>query len=154
MEADCGLQSPICQSDAVDDGPVLREPEDAGTRIPRLRPRRDGSDLYESESQCGEFAIGFAVAVESGGQPDGVLEPDAEDFALEEGMFHGVAFMQQPAPSGDQPDEAQKEHDDAMRPLDGEREQQRFYELTIHIAGKGSEKTDTLNEASQKYSSR
>ena len=130
--ADGGFESPVCDSDAADDRLVLREPEDARAGIPGLRLRRDGSDLDESESHGGEFAVGFAVAVESGGEPHGVAELHAEDLAFERRVLDGAALVQQPAAAGNEPDDAQKQQGDPVGPFDGEREEDGLYDSPIH----------------------
>src|SRR5262249_44550195 len=52
-----------------------------GTRVARLRARRDCSDLDESEAQRSERVDVISVLVEPGRQPDRVREPDAHDVA-------------------------------------------------------------------------
>ena len=88
------FETAVRKPDAVDDRLVLREPEDAGTGIARLRTRRHGADLDESEAEGRQFAERLAVAVETCGQPDGVGEFDAEDLAFERGVFHGVTLAE------------------------------------------------------------
>ena len=74
----------------------------------------------------------LAVAVETCGQPDGVGEFDAEDLAFERGVFHGVTLAEQPPSAGNQPDGAQQYQYGAVRPLDGEREEDGLYDATVH----------------------
>jgi len=66
------------------------------------------------------------------GQPDGVGEFDAEDLAFERGVFHGVTLAEQPPSAGNQPDGAQQYQYGAVRPLDGEREEDGLYDATVH----------------------
>ena len=131
--ADRCFESAVCESDAVDDGAVPGESEDAGAGVSRLGLRGDGSDLHESEAHCGQFPKSLAVAVESGCDAHGIGETDAENLAFEGGVLHGVAFVQQPAAPGDQSDDTQQEDDGPVCPLDGEREEQGLYDLTVHI---------------------
>ena len=51
-------------------------------------------------------------------------------------MFHGVAFAQEPAAPGNQPEDAQHQQDDVVGPLDVEREEQGFYDPSVHDAAK------------------
>ena len=133
---DGGFEAAVRKSDAVYDGVVLREPEDPRAGISRLGAGRDGAHLDESESQGGQFAVGFAVAVESRGDSHRIGEPHAEDLAFERRMLHGVAFAQEPAAPGDQPEDAQHQQDDVVGPLDVEREEQGFYDPSVHDAAK------------------
>ena len=126
------FETAVRKPDAVDDRLVLREPEDAGAGIARLRTRRHGADLDESEAEGRQFAERLAVAVETCGQPDGVGEFDAEDLAFERGVFHGVTLAEQPPSAGNQPDGAQQYQYGAVRPLDGEREEDGLYDATVH----------------------
>ena len=130
--ADGGFQSAVRQTDAVDDGIVLREAEDPRPRVARLRTGRHGPHLDESESQRGQFAERLAVVVESCGQPDGVGETDAEHLAFERRMLHGVAFAQQPAAAGYQPDDAQQQQHRVVGLLDGKREKYGLYDSPVH----------------------
>ena len=125
--ANGGFQSAVRQTDAVDDGIVLREAEDPRPRVARLRTHLD-----ESESQRGQFAERLAVVVESCGQPDGVGETDAEHLAFERRMLHGVAFAQQPAAAGYQPDDAQQQQHRVVGLLDGKREKDGLYDSPVH----------------------
>lgn len=45
----------------------------------------------------------------------------------------GIAFAQQPAASGNQPDDPQQEQDGPVGLLDGEREENRFYDALVHV---------------------
>ena len=73
-----------------------------------------------------------AVVVESCGQPDGVGETDAEHLAFERRMLHGVAFAQQPAAAGYQPDDAQQQQHRVVGLLDGKREKYGLYDSPVH----------------------
>ena len=96
-----------------------------GRGLPACGQGRHGPHLDESESQRGQFAERLAVVVESCGQPDGVGETDAEHLAFERRMLHGVAFAQQPAAAGYQPDDAQQQQHRVVGLLDGKREKYR-----------------------------
>ena len=130
---DGGFEPAVCQPDAADDGIVFRQAEDAGPGVSRLGPGGDGAYFHKPESQGGDFAKGLSVAVESGGQPHGIGEADAEDLALEGRMPHGTAFAQEPPAPGDYADEVQEDHHHAVRLLDGERKEDRFYDMAVHI---------------------
>ena len=101
-------------------------------RVARLRTGGHGPHLDESESQRGQFAERLAVVVESCGQPDGVGETDAEHLAFERRMLHGVAFAQQPAAAGYQPDDAQQQQHRVVGLLDGKREKYGLYDSPVH----------------------
>ena len=130
--ADGGFQPAVRESDAVDDGVVLREAEHPRPRVACLRTGRHGSYLDESESQRGQFTERLAVVVESGRQSDGVGEADAEHLAFERRMLHGVAFAQQPAAAGYQPDDAQQQQHRVVGLLDGKREKYGLYDSPVH----------------------
>lgn len=130
---DHGFESVVREPDAVDDCPVPGQAEDARPRVAALRTGCDGADLDESEPEGRELPDRLAVAVEAGGQSDRVREADAEDLALERRVRLGIAFAQQPAASGDQPDAPQQEQDGPVGPLDGEREEDRFYDALVHV---------------------
>ena len=46
--------------------------------------------------------------------------------------FHGVTLAEQPPSAGNQPDGAQQYQYGAVRPLDGEREEDGLYDATVH----------------------
>ena len=96
------------------------------------RTGRHGPHLDESESQRGQFAERLGVVVESCGQPDGVGETDAEHLAFERRRLHGVAFAQQPAAAGYQPDDAQQQQHRVVGLLDGKREKYGLYDSPVH----------------------
>ena len=129
---DHALQSAVGQPCALDDGAVFGQAEDARARVARLRARRDRAHLDESEAEGRELAERLAVAVEAGGQPDGVAEPDAEDLAFEGGVLHAVALVEQPASSRDHADDAQQQDNNPVCPLDREREEDGFYDSLVH----------------------
>ena len=58
----------------VDDGAVLRQPEQARTRIARLRQRRHRAGLHEAEAETRQRAHHPGVLVEAGGDADRVGE--------------------------------------------------------------------------------
>lgn len=103
-----------------------------GRGLPACGRGGHGPHLDESESQRGQFAERLAVVVESCGQPDGVGETDAEHLAFERRMLHGVAFAQQPAAAGYQPDDAQQQQHRVVGLLDGKREKYGLYDSPVH----------------------
>ena len=131
--ADGPVESAVGVADAVDDGPILRQAEDAGARVAALWARREGARFDESEPCGRQFADRFAVGIEARGQADRVGEAAAEDLAFEGRMVHGAASVQQPASAGNHADQTQREEYDAVRLLDREREENRFYEAAVHL---------------------
>ncbi len=130
--ADGGFETPVGAAGAVDDGVVFGQPEDAGAGIARLGPGRERADLHEPESCRRQLADDLAVAVDACGQPDRVGKPQSEDFALENRMPHGETPLQQPASAGQHAGQPQQPEDEAVRPLDAEREKQGPDDPTIH----------------------
>ena len=133
--ADSRFEAAVGESDAVDDGAVLGEPEECGTRVAGLRLRGDGSDLHESEAHRRK-APRKASPLRSNpaASPTGLAKRMPKTSRSRRGA-HGVAFVQQPAPSGNPSDEAQEQEHDAVCPLDREREEQGLYDLTVHNCG-------------------
>ncbi|MNN53154.1 hypothetical protein D3C81_1678910 [compost metagenome] len=64
----------IVEAHAVDDRRRLGQTEQPRLRITRLRARRDGTDLDETEAQLGKAIDGVAVLVQAGGQADRIGE--------------------------------------------------------------------------------
>ncbi len=73
----------IVEAEAVDDGPVGRQPEDARARIALLRQGRDRADLDEAEAEIEERVDHFAVLVEAGGEPERIGKVEIEHPAGE-----------------------------------------------------------------------
>src|SRR5436190_60741 len=61
-----GSNTGIVESHAVYDGFLFHDPEESRLVVPRLRPRRQGSDFDMPESDGAKAIDGFARLVESG----------------------------------------------------------------------------------------
>ena len=85
----------VVEAHPVDQRVVFGQPEQARARIARLRFRGDRSDLGESESEREQLFVHFGVLVEAGGDPDRILEPDAEHFPFQRRMSDGAEGSQQ-----------------------------------------------------------
>ena len=76
----CGFESLVVEAQAIDDGAVFAQAEDARLGISVLRARRDGAGFDEAETET-EHGLGdFGVLVEAGGEADGVGEIEAQYF--------------------------------------------------------------------------
>ena len=73
------IDAAVVEAHAVDDRPGLGDAEQPRLRVARLRARRDGADLEETETERGQRVDMVAVLVQPRGQPDriGELEPHA-----------------------------------------------------------------------------
>ena len=69
----------VVETHAVDDRPVLHQPEQPRLRIARLRPRRDRPDLDEAEAETEHLFRYFGILVEARGEPDGRGELETGD---------------------------------------------------------------------------
>jgi hypothetical protein len=68
------------EPEAVDDGTILRQPEQPRLRVARLRQRRHRPDLDEPEAHGGPRRYRRALLVEPGGEPNRVVERQPENL--------------------------------------------------------------------------
>lgn len=125
------FQPPVAEPHAVYDRLVPGQPENPGPWIPGLGPGRDGADLDEAEAEGRQLAERLAVAVEAGGQPHRIGEPQAEDLAFERGVLGGVELAEQPPAARQRTRDAQQEHDRAVGAFDVHAEQDGLYDPAV-----------------------
>ena len=74
-----GLVALVVEAQPVDDGTVAHQPENARTRISRLRQGRHRADLGETETEAQKRVRHIAVLVEPGGHAERIGKADAGD---------------------------------------------------------------------------
>ncbi len=67
----------VVEAEAVDDGAVPGQAEQARARVAGLRPRGGGADLDEAEAGAAERGEGVGVLVEAGGEAERVRQVEA-----------------------------------------------------------------------------
>ena len=78
-----GVQAVVVEAEAVDNGAVLGEAEEAGARVAGLGEGRDGAGFDVAEAEIEKGDDGAGVLVEAGGQADGVGEEQAHGADFE-----------------------------------------------------------------------
>ena len=68
----------VVEAQAVDDGAIFAQAEDARLRVSVLRARRDRSGFDEAEAEAQHRFGHFGVLVEAGGETDRVGEVEAQ----------------------------------------------------------------------------
>jgi hypothetical protein len=76
---------------------ILRQPEQARTRIARLRPRRDAADLDQAETDIEQRVRYLGVLVEARREADRIGQAPAPDFDAEDRRVGLAVARHQPA---------------------------------------------------------